>query len=115
MAQDSTASEEGPESDKIRVLLVDDHNIVRQGIRLLLELDDGIEVVGEASTGDEALVRARSTHPDVVLMDIRIPGTKSVGVSSLNDPLPQPHGHRHDAIAMFHICSGIVIVGLGDT
>lgn len=58
---------------KIRVLLVDDHKIMRQGMRHLLELDEGIEVVGEAETGEEALSQAHLTYPDVVLMDIRIP------------------------------------------
>lgn len=57
----------------IRVLLADDHEIVRQGLRLLLETSEGIEVVGEASDGAEALVAVAQTRPDVVLMDIRMP------------------------------------------
>jgi DNA-binding NarL/FixJ family response regulator len=57
----------------IKVLLVDDEGLVRSGFRMLLETEPGIEVVGEATTGGEALVRARETRPDVVLMDIRMP------------------------------------------
>ncbi len=57
----------------IRVLLVDDHAIVRQGLRLLLETNDDIDVVGEASDGAEALSAAAEYRPDVVLMDIRMP------------------------------------------
>lgn len=57
----------------IRVLLVDDEGLVRSGFRLLLDLEDDIDVVGEATTGGEAVARARETRPDVVLMDIRMP------------------------------------------
>ena len=57
----------------IKVLLVDDEGLVRSGFRLLLEVEDDIEVVGEATNGSEAVERARVTRPDVVLMDIRMP------------------------------------------
>ncbi|MFI5062157.1 MAG: response regulator transcription factor, partial [Actinomycetales bacterium] len=57
----------------IRVLLADDQHLVRAGFRALLEAEDGIEVVGEAATGREAVEVARATQPDVVLMDIRMP------------------------------------------
>lgn len=57
----------------IRVLLADDQHLVRAGFRALLEAEDGIEVVGEASTGREAVEVARRTTPDIVLMDIRMP------------------------------------------
>ena len=59
----------------IRVALADDQALVRAGFRALLDAEDDIEVVGEASDGDEALRVARSTNPDVILMDIRMPGT----------------------------------------
>ena len=55
------------------MLLVDDEGLVRSGFRLLLEVEDDIEVVGEATNGAEAVERARATRPDVVLMDIRMP------------------------------------------
>lgn len=57
----------------IRVLIADDHPIVRSGIRALLELQEDIEVVGEASTGKEVIDRVNRLNPDVVLMDITMP------------------------------------------
>ncbi|MDK1474280.1 response regulator transcription factor [Streptomyces sp. 549] len=60
---------------KIRVLLVDDHQVVRRGLRTFLEVQDDIEVVGEAADGDEGVARAGELHPDVVLMDLKMPGS----------------------------------------
>ena len=62
----------------IRVLLVDDHQVVRRGLRTFLEIQDDIEVVGEASDGAEGVARAQELHPDVVLMDIKMPGTDGI-------------------------------------
>lgn len=59
--------------DKIRVFLVDDHNVVRKGLRMFLSLHDDIEVVGEANDGQEALDQIEQLDPDVVLMDLRMP------------------------------------------
>ena len=59
--------------EKIRVLVVDDHTIVRDGIRALLGLAGDIEVVGEAENGREALEKVRELVPDVVLMDVAMP------------------------------------------
>ena len=56
----------------IRVFLLDDHELVREGIRALLESDEDIEVVGEASTADEALTRAPLAKPDVAILDVRL-------------------------------------------
>ncbi len=61
-------------ADKVRVLIADDHTIVRSGVRLLLQAEADIEVVGEALNGDEAVALAESLRPDVVLMDIAMPG-----------------------------------------
>ncbi len=58
----------------IRVMLVDDHDLIRYGLRRLLEDQSGIEVVDEASSGEEALEKVRTVKPDVVLMDINMPG-----------------------------------------
>ena len=58
----------------IRVLLVDDQTLVRDGFRMILDAQDDIEVVGEAPDGVEAVAEARRLRPDVVLMDIRMPG-----------------------------------------
>ena len=59
---------------KIRVLLIDDHNVVRAGIRALLESTGRIEVVGEASSGEEGVAEAERLQPDVVVMDLAMPG-----------------------------------------
>jgi DNA-binding NarL/FixJ family response regulator len=59
---------------KIAVLLVDDHAVVRQGLRVLLEAEGDIAVVGEAENGREAVVLAKKTLPDIVLMDLAMPG-----------------------------------------
>jgi len=61
-------------SDKIRLLIADDHTIFRAGVRLLLEAEPDIEVVGEALNGVEAAQMAESLHPDLILMDIGMPG-----------------------------------------
>jgi two-component system, NarL family, response regulator LiaR len=62
----------------IRVLLVDDHPVVRQGLRALLSTQDGIEVVGEAADGETAVDEADRLSPDVVLMDVVMPGIDGV-------------------------------------
>ena len=62
----------------IRVLLADDQGLVRAGFRMILRAEADIEVVGEAGDGAEAVIRARETSPDVVLMDIRMPGVDGV-------------------------------------
>jgi DNA-binding NarL/FixJ family response regulator len=62
----------------IRVLVVDDHAVVRAGLRLLLDAEEDIEVVGEAGSGDEAVRQARSLVPDVVLMDVVMPGRSGI-------------------------------------
>lgn len=60
--------------DSIRVLIVDDHPVVCEGVRAMLSGEPGIEVVGEASSGDEALLKADELDPHVILMDIQMPG-----------------------------------------
>ena len=74
----------------IRVLIVDDHAVVREGLRTFLELQDGIDVVGEAGNGTEALEQARRLEPDVVLMDLVMPGLDGVGaMRQLREHSPQ--------------------------
>ena len=63
---------------KLTVLLVDDQRLMRDGLRTLLELEPDMTVAGEAADGEEALVRFRDTRPDVVLMDVRMPGMDGV-------------------------------------
>ena len=62
-----------PDDDAIRVLVVDDHAVVREGLRTFLSLQDGIEVVGEAADGREAVAAAERERPDVVVMDLVMP------------------------------------------
>lgn len=62
----------------IRVLIADDQELVRAGFRMILEVQDDIEVVGEASDGNEALESAKALEPDVILMDVRMPGLDGI-------------------------------------
>ena len=62
----------------VRVLLADDHAAIRAGLRLLLDAADDVEVVGEASDGTAAITNARALRPDVVLMDLRMPGVDGI-------------------------------------
>lgn len=63
---------------EIRVLLADDHAVVRRGLRVFLETHDDIAVVGEAGDGAECVAVAAATHPDVILMDLKMPGVDGV-------------------------------------
>src|SRR3954452_5210757 len=62
----------------IRVLLVDDHALVRDGFRMILDAEEDIEVVGEASDGEQAVFSAAQFKPDVVLMDVRMPNMDGI-------------------------------------
>lgn len=64
----------------IRVVLVDDHAVVRSGLRLLLEAQDDLEVVGEAGNAKDAVFRARALKPDVMLLDVVMPGESGIEV-----------------------------------
>ncbi len=65
-------------ANPIRVLLADDHTMFRAGLKALLEPEGRVEVVGEASDGDEAVEKARTLKPDVVVMDLSMPGTNGL-------------------------------------
>ena len=67
-------------ADHIRVLLADDHPVVREGLRTFLSTQDDIEIVGEAADGPETVARAVELAPDVVLLDLKLPGLDGIGV-----------------------------------
>lgn len=64
--------------DKIKILIADDHPAFRHGVRALLEATPEVEVVGEVTTGEEAIAQAESLQPEVVLMDIQMPGVNGI-------------------------------------
>lgn len=67
-----------PETSKIRVLIADDHPLFRDGTHGLLDSEADTEVVGEAKTGEEAVELAEALRPDVILMDIKMPGINGI-------------------------------------
>lgn len=74
---------------QIRILLVDDHNVMRRGLRLLLESQPGFSVVGEAADGRQALEQAEATKPDVVVLDIAMPHLSGTEVAQrITEMLP---------------------------
>ena len=77
------------EPDPIRVLIADDQRVVRDGLAMLVALTDGVEVVGTAYDGDEAVRLAEAHRPDVILMDLRMPGTDGIAATAtLRQRLP---------------------------
>lgn len=87
----------------ITVLLVDDQALLRAGFRALLEAEDGIEVVGEAADGREAHEVARASRPDVVLMDIRMPGTDGLAATQMIVSDPDLAGTRVVILTTFDL------------
>ena len=75
---------------KLRVLIVDDHGIVRAGIKSLLDVQSDIEVVGEAAGGEEAIEKALALRPDLVLMDVAMPGMNGIEATRrIKEELPE--------------------------
>ena len=68
-------------TDRVRVMIVDDHSVVRRGLRMFLEDDPQLEIVGEAADGEEGVRLARETRPDVVLMDLLLPKLDGIGAT----------------------------------
>jgi DNA-binding NarL/FixJ family response regulator len=83
-------------SPPIRVLLVEDNDVFRQALNLLLELQDGIEVVGAVSDGSKAVGACRELRPHVVVMDFRLPGIDGVETT----------------LALTQVCPEVAVVGL---
>jgi DNA-binding NarL/FixJ family response regulator len=77
------ATEDSAPNDAIRVMIVDDNFVVRRGLHSSLEFDPAMILVGEASTGDEAIELARELVPDVILMDIRMPGRDGISATEI--------------------------------
>ena len=76
-------------SDQVRIMLVDDHDVVRVGLRSLLERRQNFAIVGEAGDGDEAVDVARQTKPDGIIMDIRLPTMSGIeACREIRDDLP---------------------------
>ena len=70
------------EGAPVTVVLADDQALMRMGFRMVLDAEDSIEVIGEASDGASALAQARALHPDVILMDVRMPGMNGIDATT---------------------------------
>jgi len=85
----STASTEKGTDERLRVLIVDDHALFRRGLQMVLRQAEDIDVVGEAGDGHEAVDKAQELMPDVVLMDVRMPGQSGIkATEQIKDLLP---------------------------
>jgi NarL family two-component system response regulator LiaR len=85
--------------ERIRILIVDDHAVVREGLRAFLDLQDGFEVVGEAGDGEEAVGAAERLRPDVVLMDLVMP--RQDGVAAMRELRGRVPGARVIVLTSF--------------
>jgi DNA-binding NarL/FixJ family response regulator len=91
----------------IRILIADDHSVVRQGLRMFLGLDPELEVIGEARDGAEALQMARDLHPDVVLIDLLMPVMDGIAaIGAIRRELPDV-----EAIALTSVLDDNSVVG----
>jgi len=81
--------DEAGESEKLRVLVVDDHALFRRGLQMVLEQEPDLELVGEASDGTEAIEKAQELMPDVILMDVRMPKRSGIEATvQIRDLMP---------------------------
>jgi DNA-binding NarL/FixJ family response regulator len=85
--------------EPVQVLIADDHTLFRAGMRALLNLFPEVQVVGEAATGEEAITQAEALHPDVILMDLQMPGVN--GVESTRRILQRRPGTGIIVVTMF--------------
>jgi DNA-binding NarL/FixJ family response regulator len=85
----STARTDRGNDERLRVLIVDDHALFRRGLQMVLRQEDDIDVVGEAGDGHEAVEKAQELMPDVVLMDVRMPGQSGIkATEQIKDLIP---------------------------
>lgn len=87
----------------IRVLLVDDEPLLRRSLRIAIDHEDGLEAVGEAATGEEAIAQSRALSPDVVLMDIRMPGGNGIEATRAITDEPELQGTKVIVLTMFEL------------
>jgi len=78
MSEDTRDEPEGGEPQRVRIVLADDHQVVRSGLRLLLDAEEGFEVVAEASSAEDARRYVRGHHPAVLVLDLNMPGESSL-------------------------------------
>jgi NarL family two-component system response regulator LiaR len=91
----------------IRILVVDDHGVVRQGLRMFLSLDPEFQVVGEAEDGAEAVALTRKLRPDVVLMDLLMPGTDGIqATAAIRSQVPQT-----EVVALTSVLEDDAVIG----
>lgn len=91
----------------IRVLIVDDHSVVRKGLRMFLGRDPELKVVGEAADGQEAVERSRDLHPDVVVMDLLMPGIDGIAATAvIRQELPDT-----EVLALTSVLESAAVVG----
>jgi two-component system, NarL family, response regulator LiaR len=91
----------------IRVLIVDDHAVVRQGLRLLLDAQPEIDVVGEAADGDMAVQMAQALTPDVMLLDLLMPGVDGIAVLRKIDALRTAHALKNPKLEVLVLTSSL--------
>ena len=91
----------------IRIVIADDHSVVRQGLRMFLSLDPDLEVVGEATNGEEAIARVRELSPDVVLMDMLMPVMDGIAATTeIRSKMPDT-----EVIALTSVLEDAAVVG----
>ena len=91
----------------IRILIVDDHSVVRQGLRMFLQIDQDLCIVGEASNGEEAVEEARKLNPDIVLMDLLMPGMDGIEANEIiRKELPDT-----EVIALTSVATDQMVIG----
>jgi DNA-binding NarL/FixJ family response regulator len=87
--------------NKIRVLLADDHAVLRAGLKVLLSSEPDIEICGEAESGEQAVARSQELRPDVIVMDLRMSGTELDGIEATRTISATPNAPRVLVLSMY--------------